>query len=299
MNYIQSENQIVSLFPVGSSFIYDSQSYITLTSGKPLVARGEPKCDIYVLARTEDTSETKEFKISYKKINADFLENKMSDTRALQIFGADWSNRIQRFTNSIQQAFEERTLISYTNSGARTRAGSILLGWKFEILNKPGGELSSEIYLHPREILEVYAGRLLGEEKRNALVNGRIIPNSGVADYILIGDCESYLNPQDVIDNMLPIEEYAVANPRLFFACKAHNYNTFREKMDGNRYLSVYVDWTIVHERLTPTLVFNEPLITRANSVKDRLLESLSMINAVNTEQLNENNVSPIRYIRR
>lgn len=298
MNFIQSETQIVNLFRAGARFNYNGSQYVTLINGKPTVSRGEPKSDIYVLARVEGTLETKEFKISYKQLNADFLENKISDTRAEEIFGAAWSSRIQEFTTSIRDQFEQRNLICFQDFGSRIKEGSITLGWKFEIVNRYNGGLSSEIYLTPNEILEIYAGRGLREDKRNARVNGEVIPNSGVAEYILVGDCASYLSAQDVINDMLPINEYAVQNPRLFFACKAHNYNTLREKMDGNRYLSVYVDWNIEFGKLTPTLVFDEPLVTRANAVRDKLLTSLNIISVNNTRQLDARNLSSITHIR-
>lgn len=300
MNFIESENQIASLFYVGSQFYHEGTQYVTLNTGKPKVSQGETKSDIYVLANVVNASITKEFKISYKKLNADFLENKMSFTRAEEIFGVHWKSRIQQFTTSIQYEFEQRNLLHYSDSKlrGRTKEGSITLGWKFEIVNKHNGRLSSEIFLTPDETLEIYAGHRLRDSKRHARVNGVVIPNSGIAEYILVGDCETYNTAQDVINDIRPIHIYAHQNPSLFFACKAHNYNTLRDKMDGNRYLSVYVDWNIVNMMLTPTLVFNAPLVTRANPVKDKLLSSLAQINVKDITELNEHNLSRGKYIQ-
>lgn len=55
------------------------------------LSKGEPKTDIYVLAKDEKDI-TREFKISYKKPNADFLENKTSAERAELLFGSHWKN---------------------------------------------------------------------------------------------------------------------------------------------------------------------------------------------------------------
>ena len=74
-------------------------------------------------------------KFSYKKENADFIENKMSAERAEQLFGEDWIDIIEHSTTAIQDKFYERMLI-YKNGFRRTEKGSITLGWKFELLNK-------------------------------------------------------------------------------------------------------------------------------------------------------------------
>lgn len=113
-------------------------------------------------------------------------------------------------------------------------------------MNKPSGDLSGQIKLNISQVYDVYSGRNLPDEKRNAYVNGRIIPESGVAEYILITD--SVNSAQEIIDNMIPISDYVQTNPNIYFACKALNYRTFAEKYDGNRPLAVQVDWNIKNE---------------------------------------------------
>ena len=94
--------------------------------------------------------------------------------------------------------------------------------------------------LSPRQVYDVYAGTNLSYDKRNAIVNGRVVSDSGVADYILMTDMVG--SAQEIIERMIPIEEYIQDHPNIYFACKALNYRTFRQKYDGNRPLSVQVD---------------------------------------------------------
>lgn len=51
------------------------------------------------------------------------------------------------------------------------------MGWKFELLNKPGGELSGIMDLSREQIIDVHAGTNLPDDKRNAMVNGEITQN--------------------------------------------------------------------------------------------------------------------------
>ena len=56
-----------SLFIVGESVNFENQSWQITKVGKPVVSRGEPKTDIYILL--ENNTSKKEIKISYKKSN--------------------------------------------------------------------------------------------------------------------------------------------------------------------------------------------------------------------------------------
>ena len=54
----------------------------------------------------------------------------------------------------------------YKEAFKKTEKGAITLGWKFELLNKPAGELSGKMSLTKQQIYDVYAGTNLSEEKR-------------------------------------------------------------------------------------------------------------------------------------
>ncbi len=281
------ERRIKAIISVGTTFIFRGSKYTVLKSGKPTCHKGEPKTDIYVLAGTDNGA--CEFKISYKKDNADFIENKMNAERAELLLGSDWKNIITNSTSKIKNAFLYKPLIYKVKKG-RTDKGAFTLGWKFELLNKSNGEFSAKINLTKSQVIDVYAGTNLPEEKRNALVNGEVIENSGIANYVLFGNDFSDIN--DVFDNLLTVEEYIEKYPDVFFACKALNYRSARKKWDGDRPLSVFVEWTVKNGKLTSKLRFDQPLITKGNTVAHKLIDALNELKIQTDEDINLDNVA-------
>jgi len=138
------------------------------------------------------------------------------------------------------------------------------------------------------QVYDVYAGTNLPDRKRNAYVNGKIVPESGIAEYILITD--SVNSAQEIIDKMIPISEYVQMNPNIYFACKALNYRTFAEKYDGNRPLAVQVEWSIKNEKLKSNLVFDHPLEMNGDEMAARLIQCLQYLGIKNTDDINSDN---------
>ena len=83
--------------------------------------------------------------------------------------------------------------------------------------------------------------------------------------------------------------------PDIYFACKALNYRTFAKKWDGNRPLSVQVNWSAKQNKLIPELVFDHPLIVKGNEVANRLVHYMKMLNIKNTDDINEDNAGTDR----
>ena len=237
-----------------------------------------------------------QLKISVKKTNADFLENKISAKRAQAILGSNWAKIIKDSTESIKEEFMKKPLI-YKEKSGRTNAGSITLGWRFEFVNKDNGALSSKMKLTLNQVIDVYSGSNLPQDKKDAKVNGQVFKNSGVASSILIGNIEDFNSAQDIIDKIVPIEVYTKNNPDIYFACKALNYRTFDNKYEGNRPLSVYVDWNVVNNKLTPTIKFDSPLITTGKTVVEQLKKSLKQLSISTTDDINSKNVSSESYV--
>lgn len=287
-----AERRILAFMSEETEFVFRATKYKVIFSGKPTCHKGEPKTDIYILAESE--YDKAEIKISYKKENADFIENKMSAERAEQLFGTDWEGIIKQSTIAIRDKFEERMLI-YKNKFKRTEKGAITLGWKFELLNKNSGELSGKMLLTEEQVIDVYAGSNLSEDKRNAMVCGQVIENSGIANYILMD--ENVHSAQDVIDKMIPITEYVKLHPDIYFACKALNYRTFAEKWDGDRPLSVQVFWDGKDNKLVPELVYDKPLRVKGNEVAGRLLQYMKLLNIKTTDDIDDDNAGTDRII--
>lgn len=280
-----AERRILSYFKKGVELHYRGSRFIVEEAGKPTCSLGEPKTDIYVLL--SDGRLEQEVKISYKKENADFLENKTNSQRAEQLFGSGWREIIFNSTVAISNRFMERMLV-YKDALGRTEKGAITLGWKFELLNKQGGDLSGRMALSSQQVYDVYAGSNLSSDKRNAMVNGRVVRDSGVADYILMTDRVG--SAQEIIERMVPIKEYIQVHPNIYFACKALNYRTFKQKYDGNRPLAVQVDWKIRNGKMTYDLIFNKPLEMNGTEMAERLLKCMRRLSIHTTDDIDEGN---------
>jgi hypothetical protein len=288
-DFSSEERRIRDLFLPGLTFYMNGIKYRIITSGKPTSSSGEPKTDIYVDA-TDNNHNHIELKISFKKHNANFLENKTTAERAEQLLGPAWSSIISSATTRLRGEFCSRSLI-FKNAGAHVQKGAITLGWKFELLNILSGALSGSIPLTRSQIIDVYSGTNLSKEKKNASVNGIRIRNSGIANYIIFedGDIQS---TQAAIDELTTINEYVHQHPDIFFACKALNYRTFDKKYDGNRPLAVYVEWFEVNGILCHRINFTRPLEKGGDFAFTGLETALNSMHVSNTDDLDETNVS-------
>lgn len=289
-NFINAEKLVSEYMKVGETFTKTGKTYTVVKSGKPISnkVKGEPKTDVYVLAVDEDNNYI-ELKISYKKSNADFIENKIKASRAKQILGENWQEIILKQIQLIHDKFEDRHLI-YKNKYGNTEQGSITLGWRYELINKTGGKLSGKCNFTREQVLEAYKGNNLEPGKTDAKVNGEIIKKSGIADYILIGDDEIKCS-QDVIDKMELIEDYVTKYPDLYYVCKAVNYRTLSDKYETGRDLAVIVEWSLSDKKLDGKLIFDNPLGKNSDECKSELLEVLQKANIESVDSINSNNV--------
>ena len=301
-----AEKYIRELFPVGQEFVFKDKKYSVEKSGKPTCGRdnGEPKTDIYVSAAyVEDENEKIELKISYKKKNADFIENKISAERAKQILGNGWKRILTNRLKELEGKFEEIPLVYYDKKG-KTDQGSIALGWRFELVDKKkNGKLSGDLKLTEKQLIEAYKGAKNVIQKRNAKVNGEEIKNSGVADYMLRIDSEDLHSAQDVIEHLVPIEKYVREHPQATYVCKALNYWTKEmhddKRWEGDRPLAIYVEWSEVDGKLTPNLIMNNPLMVRGNTVANRLEKYLQLLNITDTDDLTKDNLGTDKAYRK
>ena len=291
-----NERRIISYFPLGTTFTFKDSQYQVITNAcKPLAQTGECKTDIYFCAQNLDTLEQTEFKISYKQANAEFLENKTSAERAEFLLGPNWQELIAQAVITIREQFENRYLI-YKDQRGGTKKGSITLGWRFELLKVPSGKLCGDMSLSEEQKIDVYAGTSLPEEKKNATIEGVVINKSGIANYVY--EDNGATDAQGVIDGLCTIDEYLGMNPGIYFACKALNYRTIERKIEGDRPLAVHVRWFINGEnKLDYELVYNVPLLTKGNSVRDNLKTVLGNLGVQTTDDLDASNVQDISII--
>lgn len=255
MEALLIEKNIIEMFPLNKQVNYNKQEYYVDCCAKPTYPNGEGKTDIYL--RLKNKNNTEEVKISIKNTNADFLENKLNSKRAEIIFGKNWSNIITNVASSIKEAFIKRQLY-YPEKTGRVSAGSYTMGWRLDILNKNSGQLSCPVVFTKKQKEEIFLGTNLSDEKRNGFVFGKVIENCGIANRILL-KAELYQTAQQVLDALILIDDY---NPDLFLAFKAVNYRSIEDKIDGNRPLAVWVDWS----QEKPEIIFDSPLIFGAKN---------------------------------
>lgn len=272
----KTERYIRGLFTKGKTFTYDGIDYTIIKSGKPVPSKGECKTDIYVLT-VNSKGINKEFKISVKQKDADFLENKMGLPRAIEILGKDAQDIIKSSVLDVKDDFLKDYLV-YFNSFKRTAPECIKMGWKFEFLNKNGGERSGLMHLTDQQKVDVYAGTNLNQDKRNCIVSGETIENSGVANFILNVD-DTTQNLDFYLKKLEPIESFAKKQD-IYFACKALNYRFSKDKWDGDRPLAVYVDWKLdADKKLTGDIIFDYPLNTKGNEIGENIRSILKKLN--------------------
>ncbi|HHR5884756.1 TPA: hypothetical protein ACS78C_001882 [Providencia alcalifaciens] len=280
--FSQTEKKLINLINSTSQFTWNNCIYDVIKASKPATSRGECKTDVFIKTLQGN------FKISIKQSNADFLENKISYERAKQIFGDDTDSILRSSIGTIEQSFQNHPLICFKKMG-RTEEKTILLGWKFELLNKKGGDKSGVLQLTDEQKLNVYSGHLLSSDKRNASVDGQVIADSGVADYILEIDEVSGHDLQFYINKLKPIWDFS-RQQTIYFACKALNYRSLVDKWDGDRPLAVYVDWYLHQGELKSSICYDQPLQVKGNVVGNRVREILNELNITsdNFDELKE-----------
>lgn len=251
---------------------------------------GSPKTDVCFTAVDEDGNE-KLFTLSLKQNNAAFVENKIQGARAEQLFGAHLTEVLQYLSAQLPSLVTEKNLSGIGTKNSSKGKTFRTLGFTIDLINQPKNgytvqtpmdewDLPVDTEEMRRDIVkEAFSGSRTREGLRNATVNGVIVPNSGVAEYLLIeGSGESFLNYssiQDVMDRITPIDEYVDNGTQLFF--KFHPINDYstrsEEHYSGKGYeLFAYVDWAIGDDGYEiPTLKLGNPFEKRASDVHREL----------------------------
>lgn len=292
--FSDTEKSLIDLFSKNDRFKYKDIVYSVKVVGKPSPSEGECKTDIYILA-DDDKGCSKEFKISVKQKNADFLENKIQLDRAIEIFGIDAQRIISKSIESVKKNFEDEFIIFFDKKG-NTRAKSITLGWRFEILNKMSGKKSGLLKLSYDQKKEVYSGGNLSKDKKNSKILGLPVINSGIANFILIVDPIIKQDLDFYVNRLIPIEDF-VKEKELYFCCRALNYRAEKDGWEGDRSLCVYVDWVLKDGKLFSALIYNDPLKKKGNEMAENIREILKTLkitkeNFSDLEQFLDKNVN-------
>lgn len=281
------EDHIINVFKNDRIFKYCGKICEVIEAGKPRPqgSGGECKTDVYVRAKTQESGEEIELKISVKNINREFMGNKLKKQDAEAYLGPEWENILIEATTSIRDSFENRVLM-YASGDYPTKPNSVTVGWKLEIADRPRA-LSVPIPLSDRQIRDyVYKGTNQTADKSDSVVNGHIVPNSGVAEYLIITSIEDIKTANDVIEQMQLIDDTDIGDT--YFIFTANNYRTDVKKADGSRYLAVRIEWEVDNSKMVPIFHYDCPL--QYTGEKDmapfvrRALEYLGKINVSDIE---------------
>ena len=274
-DFSEAEKKLRKLIS-NSKFIFEGQSYQAGKADKPKVqgSGGETKTDAYFIAKNHRGNE-KEFKISYKKENFSFLENKLTKKNALDLYGPGWSDIIREQISGLEKEFSKRILF-YEEKKGRVYPGSICLGWR------------NEIAIHPRTLCVIpkqdIAERVLSNKNRRSklrdgTVGGKIIPGSGVPNYFIKMKLEGIKSVNDIFENLKSIED-VVEGLDLYSVFIAHNYDPINDKQHGgdSRSLAVSVDWKTVNGKIEADLIFDKQLEINSNDQADKIKEIIQSV---------------------
>lgn len=229
--YANTERQITALFAHGQELTYKGENVTVLFAGKPQAFKGgEGKTDSYILLKKEDGT-LEEVKISLKKSNADFVENKLSAGRVSGVMGDNWQDRLSGSLEGFRETMKEHD--------PERENGTLVLGYRLDLVNKKSGN-AVELDITHEEAVDFYAGTSLPEAKRDSFVKDRIRKNSGVASHMLLGD--EFESGQEILDKVIPIDEYVKDHPTLYLTPRAV---TLRPggKFESSRPLGLSYDW--------------------------------------------------------
>ena len=279
INFSKAEQKIRDIISNSEFFTFEGKKFSPILVSKPVVegGGGETKTDIYLEAKNLKDKKIHQFKISYKKNNFSFVENKIRKERARMIYGKNWSSIIQKQILSIKKEFSKEPLV-YFDTDRRTRKGSIKLGWRYEMEFQSTARRLGVII--QEDIMDQVLQNVNSSKKySDGIVNGKKISMSGIPNQFLHRDPLEINTIDDVFQNLEPFEKIAEER-NVTSAFLAQNYDPYMDKQHGGnrRHLAVYVDWVVVDKKLSAKLHFDKPLETDSNLQLTKLKDSLEKL---------------------
>lgn len=286
--YRKLEDHIVDVFKNDGRFIFQQEQYevVLVDKPRPQYYGGECKTDVFVRGKENNSGKLIDLKISVKNENKEFLGNKLKSEDLDSYLGPGWEKVVIAASHSLRDAFENAILL-YSTRKYPTCENSITVGWKLEITDKIR-KLSVPIPLSDREIRDfVYKGTNQTPEKKNSSVDGTVIANSGVADYIIITAESAITCANDVIEQMELIDDADIGET--FFVFTANNYRTDVDRADGPRSLAVRIEWGCENNKLVPKFCYDNPLhFTGERDMVPFVKEALRKLGKHNINELKE-----------
>lgn len=265
----------------GKKVMYHGKPYTVVGSSKPSSDSGEPKTDVFIRL-VDDDGVYEDVCISCKKMNAAFIENKMSAETMKAYWGENAEQIIHDIISEsgIIEKILERQLIFPDGTSSIPGTLVVTQGYRLDITCGKGGDLSTKIMDDDVDgICNFISGGCLNDDKRNAYVelNGKRerIDGAGVANVMYRGD-DVPDDIQAILDMTFPVEEYAkqiALSGGLNIEFKAVNYREDKDKSaDGNRPLAIALEYSRKEDgTLTIIAHFDTPGEYRCNDVAENI----------------------------
>lgn len=281
MKSLDNEKYVLDSFQIGAEFELWGKRWKVMNAGKPRTqgGSGEPKTDVYVFIVSEPLymgrSEGKELKISIKRSNYNFVENKLSMPRLADIMGEEIARDAigKGICKLIRENTEELSKDMVVKENVVRKKGEepctqYKLGWRLDMTNKPNGKRSFLFPLTNKQKKEMLTGECLDARKRDAVVNGKVIKDSGVANCFLEMDLDRPMTPQAIIDKLEVITDDFVEKHQfdIYGTIKAVNYFS-NGKYEHARPLVMFVEYEKMWDgSMRPTIQFDPETTLQVNS---------------------------------
>ena len=223
----RDEQRVRDVINKDGKFMWHGEEYKVIFCDKPTLGGGlgEPKTDTFVRAVNKKTNEQKDFKISTKKTDFAYLENHPKEKKLREFFGPE----CKEIMSSMQRrVFKKFPGISPVIFEGEEKEKGITLGWRNEYLQESTRPLG--IRLAQDVANKVWWGEGSPKEYLDAKVNGKIIPNSGMPDWILVKDEKDIKTANGIFSDLKDIKEFAKTNKLVDSTYQAHNYRMHRKK---------------------------------------------------------------------
>jgi len=288
MSAQENEIELMRLFAPGTRFVFtDGIEYVSqiCTKPRPQTPGGEPITDVYIDALSTTNKDHLILKISLKKIGWEFIKNHMQENDFTDIFFDDPEEQIQFYQNQSVQLLQNVPVIDLgigNKINARMGNGSMTLGWEMMITNRTRS-LSLGV-LPPRYVREAILGENMEERRRHALVNGKVINNSGIPTHVLEMNIDQNTTANDVFQTMVTSDEFVEEQQdNLHLILKANNYRSLSDKSssgrcDGTRYLFVQNSWNLSENNCLSRQLDTEHPFGENNPVRQSLENALERL---------------------
>jgi len=311
------ERKVRDVINNAKSFKWNGQNYQVIECAKPTADKGEPKTDTYIKAKNVSTKKIIEIKISTKKRDWAAVENKVTAKRARYIYGEKFIEIVAAQNNELKEIFSSLPLIYFQKKRGNER-GTITLGWRYEIMyesakDKPDGKRrpprKTGLWIKEEIYPQIYWGKGCAPRHMDAKVNGKIVKNSGIPDWMLIKNKDEIENTDDIFSDLEPIKEFGKKHKELDLTYLKQNYRTeLRKECDcGTNYrwildkcpncsskkrknkasvaiqgmkreLPVWTKWEVVKGKLRGTVVVSTPFKKTSGEVLKNLQDCLTEI---------------------